>query len=135
MVDDNPLFCVVSHVMSLALADQVFAKPDLNTPEKLFNLAVERPGTQYLPIPWGADALDRPLFRPSIQTEDGIQIASDSALPYHKYHPWVKQLGMKTGFLQVMTTYCLRRAEGNAINGECAVAPTRLALRPKYRLI
>ncbi|KAL8706329.1 MAG: hypothetical protein Q9201_000612 [Fulgogasparrea decipioides] len=40
------------------------------------------------------------------------------ALPYGRYQEWVKRLGEETGFVQVLTTYCLRRATGNAINDD-----------------
>lgn len=59
-----------------------------------------------------------PVFRGSEQTTQGFRISPDEALTYGKYHDWVKRLGEETGFVQVMTTYCLRRATGNAINGE-----------------
>ena len=77
-----------------------------------------RNGLNCQPIPWKEDTLDVPVFRLPVQTTQGFQISPDTALPYDKYHDWVKRLGEETGFVQVFTTYCIRRATGNAINGE-----------------
>lgn len=63
--------------------------------------------------------MDMPVFRAPVQTSKGAQTSPDEALTYSRYHEWVKRLGEETGFVQVLTTYCLRRATGNAINGEC----------------
>lgn len=65
--------------------------------------------------------MDVLVFRAPVQTSDGIRTSPDEALSYGKYHEWVKRLGEETGFVQVLTTYCLRRATGNAINGESCV--------------
>ena len=53
-----------------------------------------------------------------MQTARGCATSADTVLSYDKYHEWIKRLGEETGFVQVFTTYCLRRATGNAINGE-----------------
>lgn len=58
------------------------------------------------------------VFRGLERTTQGLRTSPDEALTYDKYHDWVKRLGEETGFVQVMTTYCLRQATGNAINGE-----------------
>ncbi|KAL9049125.1 MAG: hypothetical protein Q9162_007380 [Coniocarpon cinnabarinum] len=83
----------------------------------VFQLVVED-GMQSLTIPWKADVLDQPVFRSSKRTIEGTQITASEALPYRTYHPWVVRLGESTGFSQVMTSYNLRRAEGNALNDD-----------------
>ena len=62
--------------------------------------------------------MDMPVFRAPVQNTKGTRISPDEALTYSRYHEWVKRLGEETGFVQVLTTYCLRRATGNAINGK-----------------
>ena len=59
-----------------------------------------------------------PVFRASVRTPNGYVILPDTELPYDQYHEWATRLGVETGFVQRFTTYCLRRATGNAINGE-----------------
>ena len=65
--------------------------------------------------------MDVPVFRAPVQTSNGMRTSPNEALSYGRYHEWVKRLGEETGFVQVFTTYCLRRATGNAINGETFV--------------
>jgi hypothetical protein len=60
-------------------------------------------------------------------TREGHAHPYDLTLTYGMYHSWVKRLGEELGYLQTLTTYCLRRALGNAING---MAPFCLSLPP-----
>lgn len=115
-LDDNPLFCIITHIVSLAFDDKVFGVPDLVSPDQLFRLRAKRDkGCQ--PIPWRREMLDIPIFRRAIATKHGVQTSPDKVLTYNAYHSWVKRLGEALGYLQTLTTYCLRRALGNAING------------------
>ena len=115
-IDTNPLFCIISHIISLACDDDAYLFPNIN-PKTVLTLGVLK-GLNCQPIPWKEDILDVPLFRAPVQSSRGCAIAADTALSYDKYHEWIKRLGEETGFVQVFTTYCLRRATGNAINGE-----------------
>jgi hypothetical protein len=115
-LDDNPLSCIISHVISLAFDDKAFGVPDLISPEQLFRLRAKRDkGCQ--PIPWKSGMLDIPIFRRAIATKQGVRMSPDKALTYKMYHSWVQRLGEALGYLQTLTIYCLRRALGNAING------------------
>jgi hypothetical protein len=46
----------------MALADNTFKAPDLNTPERLYSLRVE-PGLRYRPVTFKPSILGTPLFR------------------------------------------------------------------------
>ena len=59
-----------------------------------------------------------PVFHASRSPEREKDKEPREPLPYGRYQEWVKRLGEETGFVQVLTTYCLRRAAGNAINGK-----------------
>jgi hypothetical protein len=121
-LDDNPIFCIITHLVSLAFNDSAFAPPDLDSPEVLFRLRARREnGCQR--IPWREEMTDVPIFRRAIATKEGIRTSADNALTYNVYQTWVKRLGEALGYLQTLTTYCLRRALGNAING--ASSPRR----------
>ncbi|MCJ1250100.1 hypothetical protein MMC30_007326 [Trapelia coarctata] len=115
-IDTNPLFCIISHIVSLACDDDAYVAPDI-TPGKVLRLGV-REGLNCQPIPWKPNTMDTPVFRTPVQTAKGTQTSPEEALTYSKYHEWVKRLGEETGFVQVLTTYCLRRATGNAINDD-----------------
>ena len=119
-LDNNPFFCVPSHFIALAQNDDAFAQlpnGSLLPTERLFAMGV-RPGLNSEPIPFRPELKNVPLFRTSIQTRHGIETSPDTALAYAKYNEWLKRLGAETGFTQVLTAYCLRRASGNAINGK-----------------
>ncbi|KAK5404406.1 hypothetical protein LTR67_002234 [Exophiala xenobiotica] len=62
--------------------------------------------------------LDVPIFWRAIATKDGVKTSPDKALTYNVYYTWVRRLGESQGYLQALTTYCLRRALGNAINDD-----------------
>ncbi len=100
----------------MAFDDDAYAALSLTSPEQLFLLRVRR-GVGCQPIPWKKEVQNKPVFRAAVRTEDGIRTSKDQALSYSVYHSWVKRLGEDLGFTQVLTTYCLRRATGNAING------------------
>ncbi len=115
-MDNNPIFCVISHIVALACDDSAFRVPDTN-PRVVFMLGI-RPGLNCLPIQWHEAMKEKPVFRASSSPSRGKGEEPDKPLPYSRYQEWVKRLGEETGFVQVLTTYCLRRAVGNAINGE-----------------
>jgi hypothetical protein len=71
--------------------------------------------------------LDKPIFRRPISDKSEVHTSDDLALPYDMFNSWIKQLGEALSYLQALTTYCLRRALGNAINGMtsfCVFLPT-----------
>ncbi|KAL9613096.1 MAG: hypothetical protein Q9167_002353 [Letrouitia subvulpina] len=115
-IDDNPLFCVISHIVALACDDEAFLVPNV-TPRVVFTLGV-RPGLNCQPIQWNNNMKDKPVFCTSVSPDREKGQERREALPYGRYHEWVKRLGEETGFVQVLTTYCLRRAAGNAINDD-----------------
>jgi Protein of unknown function (DUF3435) len=61
--------------------------------------------------------LDTLVFRRSIPTKDGVRTSPEKALTYDTYHDYLKRLGRSAGFMEILTTYCIRRGTGNAIDG------------------
>lgn len=124
------MFCIISHIASLAFDDDAFV-PGLVSPEQLFRLRVKHhQGCQR--IPWKKEMLDKPIFRRPISDKGGVRTSDDLALTYGMYHSWVKRLGEALGYLQTLTTYCLRRALGNAINGMipfCVSLPSNVLIQ------
>jgi hypothetical protein len=114
-LDDNPVFCIVTHIASLAFDDGVYGVPELVSPKQLYGLKAKNNPSQ--DIPWKKKWLDTPIFRRAIKMKQGVHTAPKLPLSYRQYHSWVVRLGEALGFVAVLTTYCLRRALGNAING------------------
>jgi hypothetical protein len=77
-----------------------------------------RQGLKSQPIPFRSELGDVLVFRTHVRTDDGVETSDHTALTYTKLNEWLKRLGTETGFVQVLTAYCLRRASGNAINGK-----------------
>ena len=67
---------------------------------------------------WKEELQNVSMFCESEQITQKFRTSFDETLIYGKYHDWVKRLKKKTGFVQITTTYCLRRAIENAINGK-----------------
>ena len=85
-VDDNPMFCFISHLLVLAYADSAYAAPKLDAPEKPLALTAES-GMRSLPIPFKEKILSYPIFRCAVRTRAGYQISLDKTLRYSTYHP------------------------------------------------
>lgn len=115
-LDDNPVFCIITHLVSLAFDDEAFAAPGLVSPDILFRLKAKgESGCQQ--IPFKRDRLDTLVFRRALNTKQGVQTSPTASLIDSIYQSWVKRLGEALGYVQTLTTYCLRRALGNAVNG------------------
>ncbi|KAL9130762.1 MAG: hypothetical protein Q9175_006943 [Cornicularia normoerica] len=115
-LDNNPIFYVISHIVGLACNDKAFRFLEI-TPRMVLTLGV-RPRLNCPPIQWRDEILDVPIFRLLSSSKQGEDEKPDEPLPYSLYHGWVRRLGEETGFMQVLNTYCLRRAAGNAINDD-----------------
>ncbi|KAL9606938.1 MAG: hypothetical protein Q9167_008095 [Letrouitia subvulpina] len=116
LVDDDPIFYVIAHIVALACNDEAFRLPGI-TPRTIFTTGV-RAGLNCQPIQWHDDMKDKPVFCVANGPRPRMGQEGYEALPYGRYQEWVKRLGEETGFVQVLTTYCLRRATGNAINDD-----------------
>ena len=100
---------------SLAFTDEAYGVPELVSPKQLYGLKAKNSPSQ--DIPWKKEMLDTPIFRRAIKVKQGVHTSPTIPLSYRQYHSWVVRLGEALDFVAVLTTYCLRRALGNAING------------------
>ncbi|EED12757.1 conserved hypothetical protein [Talaromyces stipitatus ATCC 10500] len=103
-------------MISIAFEDEAYNAPKDFSPRHLFALRAKKGPCQI--VPWKQKMLDIPVFRRAIKTKDGVETSKDAPLPYNQYHGWLVLLGVALGFIYTLTTYCLRRALGNAINGK-----------------
>ncbi|QKX63180.1 uncharacterized protein TRUGW13939_10349 [Talaromyces rugulosus] len=115
-LDDNPVFCIVSHISSLAFDDGAFWVPELVSADELYSLRARNGWNQT--IPWNRDMLDVPIFRRAIKTPHGMRTSSRLGLTYRQYHGWVVRLGEALDFTDTLTTYSLRQNLGNVINDD-----------------
>jgi len=59
---------------------------------------------------------DVPLFRKTERSLQGMSISPDKPLPYSTLLPWVKTIGVITGFRQVARPYSLRYGAAKALD-------------------
>ena len=107
---------MIFHIIALACDDKVFLVLSI-TPRVILTLEV-RPGLNCQSIQWHEEIKDKSVFRASSCSKREKGYEAYQSLSYDRYQEWVKHLEEETGFVQVLTTYCLRRAAGNAINGK-----------------
>src|SRR5690349_11991521 len=79
---DDPIFCPITHLVSLALADDAFEAPSLTTPERVFEHKVWGP-VLCTPVRWKQEKLKTPIFRREERTGDGPSL--ETALPYSQF--------------------------------------------------
>lgn len=113
----DPSLVLSPHVtlLGLLLADEAFLAPNLTSAEKIGGLDI-RPGYKQLPLHLKPEMANIPIFRKSVNTLYGWEISPDQQLPYSTLLPWMKKLGVLTGFPQITRPYGLRYGAGNAFN-------------------
>ncbi|KAJ5239886.1 hypothetical protein N7468_004505 [Penicillium chermesinum] len=101
---------------SLVLSEEVLVSacqiPQLRIPD----------GCNELPLHIDPALDDVPIFRMSERTMQGISISPDKPLPYTTIEPWVKKIGVITGFPQVTCPYSLRYGAGTALDSSGSVS-------------
>ncbi|EED22492.1 hypothetical protein TSTA_059900 [Talaromyces stipitatus ATCC 10500] len=113
-------------MISIAFDDQAYNVPELVSPRQLFVLRAKKGPSQT--VPWKQEMLNIPVFLRAIKTKEGVKTSKDAPLPYRQYHGWLVLLGVALGLIYTLTTYCLRRALGNAINGKAPDPPINRAV-------
>lgn len=86
------------------------------------------PGRNDVRLPLDSRLDDLSVFRQSVTTLTGWEISWDQPLGYSTLAPWIKKLGVITGFRQVAFTYTLRYAAGKAFD---QVASSSIPLRKR----
>ncbi|KAG4430257.1 hypothetical protein IFR05_014253 [Cadophora sp. M221] len=102
---DDPMFCPITHLVALALADNAFEAPSLSTPRRVFEHKVWGP-VLCTPLRWKQDKLKTPIFRRD----------EERALPYSQFQNCLNRLGLAAGFQEKLTSYCFRRGTANVVD-------------------
>ncbi|KAL9127778.1 MAG: hypothetical protein Q9217_003408 [Psora testacea] len=91
-----PAFCIVSHLLALALADDAFQHRFASVAD-IFQLQIP-PSKESLQVPFKQDILQQPLFRDIQNAVSGCHISAMKALPYAKLRAEFVSLGRLEGF-------------------------------------
>jgi Protein of unknown function (DUF3435) len=112
---DDPIFCPITHLVSLALADGAFEAPSLTTPERIFEHKVWGL-VLCTPLRWKQEKLKTPIFRRDERTADKGIPSLETALPYSQFRDCLDRLGRTAGFKETLTSYCFRRGTANVVD-------------------
>jgi hypothetical protein len=124
---DDPIFCPITYLISLALADDAFEAPSLTTPERIFEHKVWGP-VLCTPLRWKQGILKTPIFCRDERTPEGPSL--EMALPYSQFRNCLNRLGRAAGFKETLTSYCFRRETTNVVDYKlsCGISGRRRTL-------
>ncbi|KAH6661772.1 FluG domain-containing protein [Halenospora varia] len=112
---DDPIFCPITHLVSLAIADRAFEAPSLTTAERVFEHKVWGP-VVCTPLTWKQEMLKTPIFRRDKRAANGVVTSPTLALTYSQFRDCLNRLGLAAGFLEKLTSYCFRRGTANVVD-------------------
>jgi hypothetical protein len=118
---DDPIFCPITHLVSLALADGAFEAPSLTTPNRIFEHKVMGL-VLCTPLHWKQEKLKTPIFRRDKRTADSSIPSLETALPFSQFQECLNRLGLAAGFKETLTSYCFRRGTANVVDRKLSVA-------------
>ncbi|KAF7944137.1 hypothetical protein EAE96_010541 [Botrytis aclada] len=124
---DDPIFCPITHLIALALADNAFEAPSLSTPKLVFEHKIHGP-IFCTPLNWKAEKLKTPIFRRYKATSPDSLTAP---LPYSQFRDCLNRLGCATGFQEKLTSYCFRRGTANIVDQKATEAVRDQVMRHK----
>ena len=103
------LNCPVAHLAALALHDNAFELPQLDSAERVFSLAPPT-GAKKVILHWRDEMMNKPIVRVS---SDGAEKELSVSLTLKR----LESLSVKMGFRETLTWYCLRRLVLSAVDG------------------
>ncbi|TVY90451.1 hypothetical protein LAWI1_G007273 [Lachnellula willkommii] len=112
---DDPIFCSITHLVSLALADDAFEAPSLTTPKRVFKHKVWGP-VLCTPLRWKQEKLKTPIFRRDEHIMNEAIPSLEMALPYSQFRDCLNRLARAAGFKETLTSYCFRRGTANVVD-------------------
>ncbi len=113
--DDDPLFCLLDHLIFLALRDDAFQAESAKHFENTFWVTLPR-GKKSLTLKWNREILDFPVFCEPIRHSDESGSSPPKPLNASTWIRNLKRLRRKTGLQHSFTQYGLRRGLLNVVN-------------------
>ena len=126
--EDNPLLCLLDHLLSMALYDDVFAAEPLRNVNNIFRAEVPA-GKKCLQLKMKRAVLDTPVFREPGRAVDGHRTSPTKPLRSGTWLRYLRRLGRNSGLEQSFTQYCARRGLVNAVNSKLVLLPLRSSSR------
>ena len=129
--DDDPLFSLLNHFISLAVYDDAFEATYAKNIENMFQVKIP-PGRKSLTLKWKRQVLDLPVFWEPLRSAGEAGTSLTEPLLASTWIRYLKQLSQKAGFQHSFTQYRLQRGLLNVVNSKSALDPS-FRLLPKNR--
>lgn len=110
---DDLIFDPIILMITMAILDNAF-DADVKSVEDVLRTRVRAP-RHSLTFDWRPECLQTPIFRQAEHCARGVQTSPTKALRYHTYLYYLQRLGLQTGFMQILGSYCIRRGAGEAV--------------------
>ena len=113
--EDNDVlaYCTILMFLTLAFLDDAFE--DVSIPQDLFGKT--NPGSGNLPIPYKADRKPMPVLR-GLEGPGSTKLSPTLALSAATVTAEFQRVCIELGYPRRFTTYCIRRAFGNSLDGK-----------------
>ncbi|KAK3940940.1 FluG domain-containing protein [Diplogelasinospora grovesii] len=123
------IFCLISVIVSLAIADRAFHAPSLTSARRVFETKNLGP-VKCTPLRWKEEWLKRPVFR----RFNGPIVSEDEPLQYHKLRDDMGRQSLDSGSEKEMEPKDWRRGAANKANGKApdAVRDQMMRHDPKW---
>ncbi len=118
--EDDPLFSLLDHFISLAVYDDAFEATYAKYVENIFRVQIPQ-GRKSLTVKWKRRVLDRPVFREPLRGAGEADTSPTALLRASTWIRYLKRLGQKAGFKHSFTQYRLRRGLLNVVNSTSAL--------------
>jgi len=112
---DDLIFDAVILMVAIAVLDEAF-KEEVESVEDVYKIRV-LPPRHSLQFNWKEDMLDTPVFRQPESVSGSIGTSKTQPIRYQTYMGYLQRLGIVSGFLQILTSYMIRRGSGESIEG------------------
>ncbi|KAI9808022.1 MAG: hypothetical protein M1827_007547 [Pycnora praestabilis] len=119
--EDDPIFCPITHILTLAFVDHAFEAPSLRSVEQIFGLRILKP-VNCIQLHWKESMKKIPVFRQAVRAANGFKTSPNKALRYSTFDHYLERLRYATGFEEKLASYCVRRGTGNAVDGTATKA-------------
>ena len=77
----DPIFCAITHVLTLAFVDDAFEAPSLRTMEQICTLEGKDP-VRCIHLRWKASILKTPIFRHTVRVDGKLETSPNKPLLY-----------------------------------------------------
>ncbi len=113
--NDHPLFCLLDHLLALALDDEAFEAESAKYIENIFWVKMP-PGKRSLTLKWKREVLDLPVLREPMRGAEGSGTSPTKPLCAITFARNLKRTGRKAGLQGNLGQKYLRRGLLNVVN-------------------